>query len=80
MGQSPEEKVTLQQPSFTGICFNFLGPFIVKGALNKGVYMKVWLLLFFCQATEAIYFNILHSILKVASEPGVGSACNAKIF
>ena len=42
------------------ICFNLLGSIIMKGAIYKRALMKVWLLFFVCQATGAIYFNMLH--------------------
>ena len=60
MGDLPIERCTPDVKPFTWICLDFLGPILVKAMVNKRAYMKVWPLIFVCQATTAVHLEVAH--------------------
>ena len=60
MGQLPLERVAVGSPPFAGVCLDLMGPMEVKGVVNKRSTMKVWPLLFVCQATGALHISLMH--------------------
>ena len=60
MGALPEERCLLGTKPFTAICLNLLGLVMVKAMVNKRSHMKVWPLLFVCQAMGAMHLEVVH--------------------
>ena len=60
MGQLPKERVAVGSPPFVGVCLDLMGPMEVRGVVNKRSTMKVWPLLFVCQATGALHISLMH--------------------
>ena len=60
MGQLPVERVAVGTPPFTAVCLDLMGPVLVRGMVNKRSTMKVWPLLFVCQATGALHISLMH--------------------
>ena len=60
MGALPEERCLPGVKPFSAICLDLLGPVVVKAMVNKRSHMKVWPLLFVCQATGAMHFEVMH--------------------
>ena len=60
MGQLPVERVAVGSPPFAGVCLDLMGPVLVRGVVNKRSTMKVWPLLFVCQATGALHISLMH--------------------
>ena len=60
MGALPEERCQPGAKPFSAICLDLLGPVVVKAMTNKRSNMKVWPLLFVCQATGAMHFEVMH--------------------
>ena len=60
MGALPEERCLPGAKPFSAICLDLLGPVVVKAMVNKRSNMKVWPLLFVCQATGAMHFEVMH--------------------
>ena len=44
---------------FSNICLDLLGPIDVKGVVNKRAGMKVWPILFVCQAMGALHIEVM---------------------
>ena len=61
MGALPEERCQLGAKPFTAICLDLLGPVVVKAMTNKRASMKVWPILFVCQATGAMHMEVMHN-------------------
>ena len=61
MGALPEERCELGAKPFTAICLDLLGPIVVKAMANKRANMKVWPILFVCQATGAMHMELMHN-------------------
>ena len=61
MGDLPPERCVPGDPPFTTIFLDLLGPVPVKGVVNKRAEMKVWPLLFVCQATGAMHLEVMHN-------------------
>ena len=61
MGQLPIERVAFGSPPFSAVCLDLLGPVLVKGMVNKRAQMKVWPIIFVCQATGAVHVNVMHN-------------------
>ena len=61
MGTLPEERCELGAKPFTAICLDLLGPIVVKVMANKRANMKVWPILFVCQATGAMHMEVMHN-------------------
>ena len=60
MGSFPEERISPNTKPFTSICINFLGPTMVKAMTNKRAHLKVWPIVFVCQATGALHIKVAH--------------------
>ena len=60
MGSFPEEWINPQTKPFTSICINLMGPTMVKAMANKRAHLKVWPILFVCQATGALHIQVAH--------------------
>ena len=73
MGDLPPERCVPGDPPFTAICLDLLGPVVVKAMVNKRSHMKVWPLLFVCQATGAMHFEVMHDYSTGAPLAPVGS-------
>ena len=61
MGTLPEERCELGAKPFAAICLDLLGPIVVKAMANKRANMKVWPILFVCQATGAMHMELMHN-------------------
>ena len=61
MGALPEERCELGAKPFAAICLDLLGPILVKAMSNKRANMKVWPILFVCQATGAMHMEVMHN-------------------
>ena len=61
MGALPEERCQLGAKPFSAICLDLLGPVVVKAMTNKRASMKVWPILFVCQATGAMHMEVMHN-------------------
>ena len=60
MGQLPLERIQPGSPPFSNICLDLLGPIKVKAMVNKRATMKVWPIIFVCQATGATHYEVMH--------------------
>ena len=60
MGALPPERCHPGVKPFSAICLDLLGPVVVKAMVNKRSHMKVWPLLFVCQATGAMHLEVMH--------------------
>ena len=60
MGALPEERCIPGAKPFSAICLDLLCPVVVKAMVNKRSNMKVWPLLFMCQATGSMHFEVMH--------------------
>ena len=60
MGQLPLERVATGCLPFTFICLDLLGPTLVKDMVKKRCTMKVWPMVFVCQATGALHMGVMH--------------------
>ena len=60
MGQLPLERIQPGCPPFNNIGLDLLGPMKVKAMTNKRAQMKVWPIIFVCQATGAIHLEVMH--------------------
>ena len=61
MGALPEERCQLGAKLFSAICLDLLGPIVVKAMNNKRANMKVWPILFVCQATGAMHMEVMRN-------------------
>ena len=60
MGSFPEERINPHTKPFTSICIDLLGLTMVKAMANKRAHLKVWPILFVCQATGALNIQVAH--------------------
>ena len=60
MGNLPEERISPNSKPFTAICLDLLGPTMVMAMTNKRSHLKVWPILFVCQATGALHIQVAH--------------------
>ena len=60
MGALLEERCQPGAKPLSAICLDLLGPVVVKAMTNKRANMKVWPILFVCQATGAMHFEVMH--------------------
>ena len=60
MGNFPEEMISPNTKPFTAIRIGLLGPTMGKAMANKGAHLKVWPILFVCQATGALHIQVAH--------------------
>ena len=60
MGMLPLERVAAGTLPFTFICLDLLGPLMVKDMVKKRCTMKVWPVIFVCQATGALHIGVMH--------------------
>ena len=60
MGQLPLERIQPGSPPFSNICLDLLGPIKVRAMTNKRATMKVWPIIFVCQATGATHYEVMH--------------------
>ena len=60
MGDLPPERADVNTPPWTYICLDLMGPVLVKSMVNKRASMKVWPLVFVCQATGATAVLLMH--------------------
>ena len=58
MGNLSEERINPNSKPFTDICLDLLDPTMVKVMTNKRAHMKVWPILFVCQATGALHVQV----------------------
>ena len=56
----PKERCLPGAKPFSAVCLDLLGPVVVKAMVNKRSHMKVWPLLFMCQATGAMHLEVMH--------------------
>ena len=60
MGSYPEERISPNTKPFTNACIDLLGPTLVKAMTNKRAHLKVWPIVFVCQATGALHIQVAH--------------------
>ena len=60
MGNFPEERISPNAKPFKAICVDLLGPTMVKAMVNKRAHLKVWPIVFVCQATGALHIKVAH--------------------
>ena len=60
MGALPLERVAAGTLPFTFICLDLLGPQLVKDMVKKRCTMKVYPMVFVCQATGALHIGVMH--------------------
>ena len=60
MGPLPPERVATGSLPFTFICLDLLGHILVKDMVKKRCTMKVFPMVFVCQATGALHIGVMH--------------------
>ena len=60
MGSYPEERISPNTKPFTNVGIDLLGPNLVKAMTNKRAHLKVWPIVFVCQATGALHIQVTH--------------------
>ena len=66
MGDLPEERTDIGGKPFTTICLDLLGPMDCKAMVNKRAHMKVYPMVFVCQATGALHTEVAHNYSTAA--------------
>ena len=66
MGDLPEERSNVGGKPFTTISLDLLGPMDCKAMVNKRAHMKVYPMVFVCQATGALHTEVAHDYSTAA--------------